>query len=162
MHRIEETSPGVISVLGGKITGYRAIAEEAATRACLLLGVKASSSTAEHPLPGGGKAPGTEMGRIYGSRAGAVESLAAVHGELAAQVLIALREEYCRHLDDFLLRRTPNAFAADMGSGLAEEVLRIMAGEMQWDGTRLAGERLRYRKALERAKSAVSVYPPAL
>ena len=38
--------PGLISVLGGKITGYRAIAEEATDRVCRVLGVTRACETA--------------------------------------------------------------------------------------------------------------------
>ena len=45
MHKIEETQPGLISVLGGKITGYRAIAEEAVDAACAKLGNRTPGRT---------------------------------------------------------------------------------------------------------------------
>ena len=50
-HKIE-SSPGLVSVLGGKITGYRAIAEEAADAVAAQLKSAAKSTTAERPLPG--------------------------------------------------------------------------------------------------------------
>ncbi len=56
MHRIADGAgsgaSNLISVLGGKITGYRAIAEEAVDAACAKLKVNASCQTAVRPLPG--------------------------------------------------------------------------------------------------------------
>ena len=49
--------PGLISVLGGKITGYRAIAEEATDRVCRVLGVTHACETAARPLPGARPSP---------------------------------------------------------------------------------------------------------
>jgi glycerol-3-phosphate dehydrogenase len=51
MHRID-TAPGLVSVLGGKITGYRAIAQDATDAAARALGAKAPCVTAERKLPG--------------------------------------------------------------------------------------------------------------
>lgn len=43
----------LISVLGGKLTAYRRVAEEAVDRVCELLGQRRPGSTAHRPLPGG-------------------------------------------------------------------------------------------------------------
>ena len=58
MHRIVDGAPlappGMISVLGGKITGYRAIAEEVTDLVCRHVGASnRRCGTAETPLPGG-------------------------------------------------------------------------------------------------------------
>jgi len=64
LHKIEETQPGMVSVLGGKITGYRAIAQEAADAICSTLGINAACQTGLRPLPGGGSAAN---GSLYGT-----------------------------------------------------------------------------------------------
>jgi glycerol-3-phosphate dehydrogenase len=51
VHKIVST-PGLVSVLGGKITGYRAIAEDATDAAARQLGNKAQCLTAKRLLPG--------------------------------------------------------------------------------------------------------------
>ncbi|TYT61978.1 anaerobic glycerol-3-phosphate dehydrogenase subunit GlpA [Natrialba swarupiae] len=43
---------GVASIVGGKLTTYRAMAEEIADHVCAELGVDATCATAEEPLPG--------------------------------------------------------------------------------------------------------------
>ena len=55
LHAIKDEAqsgvPGLISVLGGKITGYRAIAEEATDRVCRVLGVTRACETARVRCP---------------------------------------------------------------------------------------------------------------
>src|SRR5262249_59944746 len=48
----EAGAPGLVAVLGSKLTAYRAIAEEATDRVCTLLGVARPCRTADVPLPG--------------------------------------------------------------------------------------------------------------
>jgi len=45
--------PGLLSVVGGKLTAYRSVAEDVVDTACRLLRVQAKSTTADLPLPGG-------------------------------------------------------------------------------------------------------------
>src|SRR6185295_2403125 len=58
MHRISDGArsgaENLVSVLGGKITGYRAIAEEVVDVVCSKLNVAAPCMTARNPLPGAG------------------------------------------------------------------------------------------------------------
>ena len=101
MHRITTETSGLVSVLGGKLTGYRAIAEEVVDRVCRELQVSARSTTATTPLPGGG--PGRSgvphLDAIYGSRAPRVQALADAdpalarplapgHPDIAAEVVL--------------------------------------------------------------------------
>jgi glycerol-3-phosphate dehydrogenase len=106
-HRIRHGPPGLISVLGGKITGYRAIAEEVTDAVCRSLRVKARCTTAEAPLPGAAGVRNAECGvrnanngRAAAIRdpqsaippeAGIVEHLGSVYGSRAAEVLAIAR-----------------------------------------------------------------------
>ena len=51
-HTDRDAVPGLTSVVGGKFTTYRAMAETVADHVCALLGVDARCRTAEEPLPG--------------------------------------------------------------------------------------------------------------
>jgi glycerol-3-phosphate dehydrogenase len=160
MHKIEETLPNMFSVLGGKITGYRAIAEEAANAAAARLGLTAPCRTATDLLPGGGPAPDTPFGALYGSRAPEVEKLVAAHGPIGAQARFAARHEFCRHLDDFLLRRTEFAFASDLGASVAPAALDALSEELQWDSARRDAEWAAYRRAAIRAHADLPLECP--
>ena len=152
LHKVEETEPGVISVLGGKITGYRAIAEDAADAVCRLVGVGAKCSTAVRPFPGTGDAA-----TVYGSRRAGVEALVGEFGAVGAEAVFAAREEYCRHVDDYLFRRAPHAFAADFGASAAPEAMRALSSELGWDSKRQDVEWSRVLAAAARA--SVKSYP---
>ncbi|HEV7666079.1 MAG TPA: glycerol-3-phosphate dehydrogenase/oxidase [Chloroflexota bacterium] len=52
-HAKRDGVPGIVSVVGGKITGYRAIAEEVGDLVAQRLGHPATSPTQQRPLPGG-------------------------------------------------------------------------------------------------------------
>jgi glycerol-3-phosphate dehydrogenase len=105
-HEAKGEASGLLSVAGGKITGYRAIAEDAVDLAGRKLGHRADCTTARRPLPG---APPdlrpleTELGRgteglrlakeqrqylmaQYGRRSTAVLNLASDCSELAERV----------------------------------------------------------------------------
>jgi glycerol-3-phosphate dehydrogenase len=66
-----------------------------------------------------------------------------VDGEdyLRAEVVHAVSHESARHLEDVLDRRTHLSVQTfDRGAGCAEQVARLMAGPLGWDGARIARE----------------------
>lgn len=156
VHRIEETQPGMFSVLGGKITGYRAIAEEAANLVAGRLGLSAPCRTADDPLPGAGPVPQSEWSALYGSRAAGIEALAASLPPLRAHVRFAVEQEFCRHLDDFLFRRTELAFSPDMGASAAPAVLDALAGELSWTPAVRESEWQRFQSSAARAHAVAA------
>jgi glycerol-3-phosphate dehydrogenase len=131
MHKVVDDVParGTVSILGGKITGYRAIAEEAVDAVCRRLRVVARCVTAERTLPG-----------ASGSAAGDEQPLASDHPNLAAQVVFAVRSEHCRRVSDFIRRRTRLGASADQGWNAARRVAEIMGAELSWPPSRIAAE----------------------
>jgi glycerol-3-phosphate dehydrogenase len=51
-HADRDDLPGMTSIVGGKLTTYRMMAEDIADHVCGRLGVRANCATAEEPLPG--------------------------------------------------------------------------------------------------------------
>ncbi len=87
----------------------------------------------------------------YGRRAAAVLDLAAAEPglaaplcpsspEIAAQVVVACRDEMARTLTDVMLRRTAVGQGACLGRDCAPRVARLMAGLLGWDERRIARE----------------------
>ena len=154
--------PGVISVLGGKITGYRAIAEEVTDAVCRHLRLERESSTAARPLPGARPthtvpASAPHLYDLYGTRAAAVVDLARStpgldrplspkYPDIAAQVVFAVRAEHCATLADFLRRRTLLGASEDQGLDAAAAAARLMAAELGWTDSRLEAEIDSYRR----------------
>jgi glycerol-3-phosphate dehydrogenase len=155
----------LISVLGGKITGYRAIAEEVVDVVCVKLNVNAPCVTATILLPGarGDMKPSdastaglkgetiAHLFELYGSRATEVIQLAALgehlretvspHApDIAAQVVFAARREQCARLVDFLLRRTLLGFSQDQGQSAVPRAAALLAEELAWSPQRTSAE----------------------
>jgi glycerol-3-phosphate dehydrogenase len=172
MHRIVEDAPsgpkGLISVLGGKITAYRAIAEEVTDLVCRRLGVtRRHSVTAHTPLPGAGPQP-ADAGRsavtrhlyaLYGARGGDVVALAQTNPEwqrplstkypdIGAQVVFSVRHEHALRLSDVLKRRTLLGVADDQGWEAAAPAAALMGTELGWSSARVSQEVEAYRREI--------------
>jgi glycerol-3-phosphate dehydrogenase len=139
MHQVSTDAPGLLSVLGGKLTGYRAIAEEVVDSVCRHLGHAGACRSASTPLPGGDSERSgiPHLDAVYGSRAPRVQALAEQEPalertlapgqpEMAAEVVYAVRYEWCQRLDDFIRRRSLLGFQPDRGAIAAEAVASII------------------------------------
>ncbi len=166
LHRIadgaDSGAENLISVLGGKITGYRAIAEEAVDAVCAKLKTDTPCVTASKALPGarGDIKPAANdltaglktetiahLFNLYGSQATNVTQLAAANEDwrtplsphapdIEAQVIYAARSEQCTRLVDFLLRRSLLGFSQDQGQSAAPRVAALLAQELGWPPAR--------------------------
>ncbi|HET9809656.1 MAG TPA: glycerol-3-phosphate dehydrogenase [Candidatus Limnocylindria bacterium] len=160
---------GLLSVVGGKITAYRDIAEEATDAVARKLGVKAGGTTADAPLPGarsntGPAAPRVDIDdetvrhleHLYGTRSGELLDLAATHPELrgplcshhrgiAAEVVYAVLREWANTLGDVLLRRTALGLMACQGLDCIEAVADHVGTVLGWDHARRTSEIAAYR-----------------
>ena len=174
-HRVvaEHDPAGLISVLGGKLTGFRAIAEDVTNRVCRLLDVGTRGTTDQAMLPGARNAfdplpvlPGRpaslveHLRSLLGGRARGVLALAQDHPDLgaplcdeapdiAAQVVFAVREESCERVVDFLFRRTRLAFTDHRGRGAVARVAALMREELGWSDARLVEEMAMARAAID-------------
>ena len=173
-HRIangrQSGTGNLISVLGGKITGYRAIAQDAVDSICAKLKVNPPCVTATTALPGArGDARPSDISKsgltnetiahllgLYGSRANEVIQLAASDEHLreplspdapdiGAQVVFAARAEQCVRLVDFLLRRTLLGFSQDQGQSAVARAAALLAEELAWSPERTSAEIAIYR-----------------
>jgi glycerol-3-phosphate dehydrogenase len=173
-HERREGIAGVISVVGGKITAYRAIAEEVVDAVSGKLERRGRSSTAEQPLPGA--RPGDSAARerelslepdarahlrsVYGGRARELLELAAGdrslalplcphHRGIAAEVVHAVKAEWAMTLGDVLLRRNALGLSACQGLDCVDRVADQMAPLLGWDVDRRRKEIEDYRREVE-------------
>jgi glycerol-3-phosphate dehydrogenase len=155
--RRHEDAKGLWTVIGGKLTTYRSLAEDAMDRIVRRSGLEAGACrTREEPLPGAGGLDRTETANqgsqlsgeararlpgIYGSRAGGIFDLMcnepalaaeAGPGAPAAEVVFAIRFEFARTLIDILHRRTMLGLAPDLGRSSAVGVAAVAARELAW------------------------------
>ncbi len=144
-HTIHIDDSGLLTIVGGKWTTYRHMAEDCVNHA-ILLGDLKSSPCITFDLPVHGYHQNPELLgslAVYGSDAEKIQALAKVDPDLArqlhpdlpyiaAEVVWATREEMARNVEDVLARRTRalilNARAA---IAMAPQVARIMAAELK-------------------------------
>jgi glycerol-3-phosphate dehydrogenase len=146
-HTIHIDSAGLITIVGGKWTTYRHMAEDCVNHAITLGTLRDMPCvTRELHLHGYHEAP-EELGYlwVYGADANAVLAIAAgdaralepMHPELtycAAEVVWAVRFEMARTVEDILARRTRALFLnARAAIALAPRVAEILALELSKD-----------------------------
>ncbi len=180
MHRIldgeRSGTPGLITVLGGKITGFRAISEESTDLICRKLKNRGPCLTARTNLPGAQGAGRAEppagpwdaetlehLRALYGSRSSRVlelaagdarlrERLGAPYPDIAAQVVFAVGEEQCRCVLDFMERRTLLGFTPDQGRAALPVVISLMSRELSWPAERQRMEVESYERRVKQTR----------
>jgi glycerol-3-phosphate dehydrogenase len=173
-HAAREGVEGILSVVGGKITAYRAIAEEVVDAASRRLSRYAPSRTADELLPGARPAdfaarPGditldaatrAHLTSIYGARAREVLDLTRADPSLAsplcphhhgmeAEIAHAMHNEWARTLGDVLLRRNALGLAACQALDCVERVADRMGATLGWDPDQKRREIEGYRREVE-------------
>jgi glycerol-3-phosphate dehydrogenase len=168
-HEKKDGLAGALSVVGGKITAYRAIAEEVADLAAKRLGATKRGRTEDDLLPGarddrprrsGDPKVDAHLASLYGSRASDVIALARDdadlqaplcehHRGIAAEVVHAVRSEWARTLGDVLLRRTLLGLESCQGLDCLDAIAERMGSVLGWDDARRREETARYRAEIE-------------
>lgn len=171
------------SVVGGKLTTYRSLAEEVVDRVVKQMDVgRRPCGTRRRPLPGftalhqprfvgslaerHGISPHTarHLALTYGGWAESIGRMAAQAPELkqvvdeptgaiAAEVVWSCRREEVRHLDDLMLRRMLVGWRQGLGVPSVDAIMQWAGPELGWDMARQSVERDRYLAAVERFKS---------
>jgi glycerol-3-phosphate dehydrogenase len=182
--RRHRAARGLHSIVGGKLTTHRALAEDTLAKLRRELPRPASRDlTRARPLPGAlpaeeraeldgalqarfGAAQALRLGAVYGGLAAAVAELAqqpelgvvvdADSGLLAAELVHALESEWAVTLEDLLQRRCMAGLRADFGLGAAEAAAAALVRLTIWDRERAAEELRAYRELAARrgARSA--------
>ena len=180
-HVIHDHAPeldGLLSIVGGKLTTYRELAEQTVDIALSKLGRRAGPCrTAELHLPGAAPAQddayrrdflafsglpepvGRRLLRLYGGRAEDVLALILADPGLAevfdpethavgAEVVHALESELATTLADVLLRRTMVALGRSAGLGPDRTATRIAGERFGWDQPRIDAELAAFRSRM--------------
>jgi len=159
-HEREDGTHGFISVLGGKITAYRAVAEQVVDLVCKKLGSQATCTTDQVPLPGAQnvtkqmieKAANergitvetvTHLTTLYGSRFTEVLDLLNQNPSgaqricphspaILAQVQHAVENEGALTAEDFLLRRSALGLGPCLGLDALDHIADEMGSLLHW------------------------------
>ena len=155
-----DIAKGLLSIVGGKLTTYRNLAEQTVDRLAKIQRLKLPPCrTRDTDLPGAwgidrarealglidalSDAGRRRMLRIYGGRAAAIAELCKGDAELArsldaegrllaAEVVFAMREEFALTLVDIVFRRIMLGFDADQGRPLYDQIAAVAATESGW------------------------------
>ncbi len=162
-----ETSSGMITITGGKLTTWRAMARMTVDRLTERESRDAPCRT--HEIPLGQAIEPAQLARVEGVPDGAYAPLAARYGhaahdvlsiaaeraalaqpivhdrpDLLAEVVLAARREQARSVGDVLLRRTRLGILAARelraDGDAARRVAEALGGELGWDRQRIAAE----------------------
>ncbi len=157
----KDVATGLISIVGGKLTTYRSLAEQTVDKLARLQHLKLPPCrTRDTDLPGKWGIPKARdalialgmlsdagvdrMLDIYGGRAAQICALCEASSALArtldadgrmlaAEVVFALREEFARTLSDIVFRRMMIGFDADQARPLYDDIAAIAAAEAGWN-----------------------------
>ena len=172
-HVIQDHAPdcrGLLSIIGGKLTTYRSLAEETVDQVFSQLGRKAPRCTTARTLFPGARvndwesyraqlAANTTVGHetvdrlvdIYGARAGDIldlgrtdprllEVLDPETGAINAELVFTFKTEFCRTLTDALIRRIMVGLNGTCGRGALQRAATILAEHQGWDDRRKTQE----------------------
>jgi len=158
-HTIHVDQSGLLTIVGGKWTTYRHMAEDCVNHA-ITLGKLEDKDCVTKNLKIHGYLEGVDgldSFAVYGSDIKAIHEIAAKDPELAktlhpdlpyigAEVVWAVREEMARSLDDVLSRRLRALFLnAKASIEMAPQVARIMAAELGLGEGWVASETFRFQ-----------------
>ncbi|MEO8465423.1 MAG: glycerol-3-phosphate dehydrogenase/oxidase [Gammaproteobacteria bacterium] len=187
--RRHRAARGLYSVVGGKLTTHRALAEDVLRKVRRELPRPiAGHPTRTRPLPGAldvlerdalladlgarfGSAQAQRMWNVYGGAAAEVAALAmrgdlaaqidATSGVLAAELIYALEREWAVTLDDLLQRRCMAGLGADFGLGTARGAAAALVRLGIWDAASAAAELDAYHALAVRHRVAASTLAAA-
>lgn len=174
----EPAVAGLLSIVGGKLTTHRALAEDCLRRLRPTLGNRGRSPTRDRPLPGAlavderdalladaaravGPATATRWWRIYGGMSRAllarIDNAPELGGRIGpgsdlviAEIVHALEAEHAHTLGDLMRRRTMSGLGADLGRRDAALAADCLVRLAIWDEGRAAAELAAYRDSLRR------------
>lgn len=175
-HERKDGIRGLVSVLGGKITAYRAVAEQTVDLACKKLGAKTTCVTAEVPLPGAPAVPEVTVQQVANERGLPVETVAhlsALYGssflqvlnllnqnprgaqrlcphcqDIMAQVQYAVEYEEALTIEDFLLRRSVVGLSPCQGLDALDLVANEMGRLLRWSSDEQQRQKDTYRSRI--------------
>lgn len=155
------SSSGLVTIAGGKLTGYRKMAEDAVKKACEVIGFKLEEMNLDDPLPGGdistslrqcaldltqsfpmGDDQSERLIQLYGAESREVlsrgkQTLLPNGSILDGEITWAIEEEGAQSLEDVLYRRTRAAlYAPEESIDLVNPVAEMMAQRLGWNVAR--------------------------
>ncbi|HSS18454.1 MAG TPA: glycerol-3-phosphate dehydrogenase/oxidase [Pyrinomonadaceae bacterium] len=170
---------GLLSIVGGKLTTYRSLAEETVDRVLSELGRTAIKCVTEREaLPGADAgtttsvSPDDRLARIYGRRASLIMDLAEADpsltevfdeetGAIAAEIVFAFKNELAQTLTDCLLRRTMVGLNSTCGLEAVYMAGAIAQKHLGWAAGQTQDEIAEYQAEVKRRLTGAGASPPS-
>ncbi len=179
-HEIIDHAPevqGLLSVVGGKLTTFRALAKHLlkVARGKLPVGPSRLSQQRLPGYPDGAAVAADDpvvaarLQLLYAGRAGQVAEMISStpgferqldDGLTVGEVVFVVRHEQAHRLADVLCRRTMVGLRPDLARPLAGPVAQLMAAELDWSAERIATELADYERYLQRFRLPVGEPTP--
>ena len=158
-HVIHIDRSGLVSVMGGKWTTYRHMAEDCVDQAAILAQLPERSCPTHHLHIHGFHSEAKQLGALWAYGSDAYEIRKLIESDLSlgeplhpalpyvkAEVVWAARHEMARAVEDVLARRTRALFLnARAAMEMAPVVTTLMASELGWDETTKASQLAEFR-----------------
>lgn len=178
-HAVLDGPMGMVTIVGGKLTTWRRMAEDTMNHVARRDGAKPSLATRTLPLDGTAgwalvqrvierhtlglhRDVRAHLGAAYGANLRGILAIADEDPRFAcrivpnlpylmAETVYACRYEMAMTLDDVLTRRTRLVLEdRQQGLGAAAEVAAVMAGELGWDAAEIQRQIAAYEKTVRR------------
>jgi len=130
-HYIKESGSGLISVVGGKYTTYRRLAEQVV-------------NLVMHRFPG------REFKECSTAASGPTQKIPSADAGLKERITYAVNEEMANSLKDLLIRRLQLSMTASRGLDVYEEAGRIMGELSGWSASKVEYEIQAYKYEIRR------------
>jgi glycerol-3-phosphate dehydrogenase len=176
-HSKRDGLEGIITVLGGKITAYRAVARDATDMICEKLLIDRDCVTGENLLPGASffseqdikqlsdenylnKETVNHLTKLYGSRCREIIRLSNQNTsgqqpispgglDIVAQIWHSMKYESCLTISDFMLRRSSIGFRKDLGMDAINRVADEMKKYFGWTNDQTNSQKKDYISTCE-------------
>lgn len=188
-HQVVESPGGVVSIIGGKLTSYRKMAEDTVDVLVRREGGDRPCQTATLSLAGAenldiarqqlmsAALPGATRERLLATHGSAASEILTMGAEnsawlqplvedlpvLAAEVVHACRHELAVSLADVMFLRTRlSVLCEDAGAAAVARVAGLMASELGWDGAETARQRTAWEEMVARERAALRAHTPEM
>lgn len=150
-HAVVTSSSGLVSIVGGKLTSYRQMAEDTIDVLTARDGGGRPCRTATIPL-----ADADGLAALAASDHALLRPLVADLPVTAAEVVYACREEMALTLVDMMFVRTRlSILCEDAGASAVQRVGDLMSGELGWDAAERRRQREVWEAAVDRERAAL-------
>ncbi len=171
-HIIKKSNSGLVSIIGGKWTTYRKMAEEVVDYVICEYGLKnkkcktkklklvgSENFTKELKVGSLDEKTSKHLIHMYGDKANEVfkciskvEKLHPNYSYINAEVIYCIKEEFVKKPIDFLVRRSNIALIDIQGAKeMLDKVLVLMQNELNWDDEKVQNEKIATLKILNNA-----------